>query len=122
MLSSLEGKYPRIHSLAVVVRNREKALTGGDCDVALMSETEISGFWSQGKLCDFTTVGRPVMSFFTGFYTGRDLAVPVNHVVSRILRSGEWLKIEGDLLPASICPAHNKDESREEDVEQLSAS
>jgi hypothetical protein len=106
MGQQLLATYPTLNSFGVLYGDDTICrfqMDAGACDVCLTSDLAIASMHSRGEGCGLLAVGRPVITYLTGFYVAGWAGGQIRTSASRKMVDGTWSRIEGDMFPPSAC-------------------
>lgn len=114
VLNTVQSLHPSIGPLVVTHKsalNDFDGLEKGLCDVAIASEAGFLHRQARESMCGFCQVGRPVVTYFTGFYATQWISGLVSTSIARLSVEGKWLQLETELFPPSMCGKSNQSEN-----------
>jgi len=91
----------------------------GRCAAALVTEIGLADKQALGNGCTLTAVGKPVISYLTGFYAADWILNQMTVSTVRKIADGTWTSLWNTNFPVSTCPALAGDDTSE--VTQLHA-
>eukprot|EP01065_Artemidia_motanka_P032123 TRINITY_DN39173_c0_g1_i1.p1 TRINITY_DN39173_c0_g1~~TRINITY_DN39173_c0_g1_i1.p1 ORF type:complete len:656 (+),score=204.20 TRINITY_DN39173_c0_g1_i1:51-1970(+) len=111
MEQTLLELFPQITARGVNVGDESglEAVDAGRCEAVLTSQWVLTDKHAAGNDCNKTLVGRPVVSFPTGYYVSASLAAELGWAVATKRLDGSGARVVQELTPESGCPKTEDD-------------
>jgi len=113
---NIVNQFPAMKTLGVKCDSTDNprpvmvTLQDGNCDAAISVESKLRQHWALGELCEFTSVGNPLVQHTTGFYVVGSLYPALAHAAATKMSDRTWAAVSEGLVSQSICPWHTSEE------------
>lgn len=78
-------------------------MNNGLCSCAVIGQAELDSYHGRGENCDMHLVGTPVIELPWGIPVSRQVASPLETLLTRYMQAGNWTKINKVAKPENNC-------------------